>query len=407
MKSYFLNGRMALKRKTSCVLTILFAAVATVFLLFYPVFIESTRTELAFAYDTLQVSGWIMNGRGYTDPTLQGDLWHPLVDSGYLSEYYAYSIMEIRWFDSPALAAELDENAPLKEQEKRFSELVQEHRRDTTSGQILGLNATAANGDLLRQQEELQWLTGWSEERFYAGADMVCLVPQHMGYDLGQRLPFLMENFSDRKSVFWAEVVGTYPISLTSADLVVPIQTLETMCQSREKWTFWVNGFHFMVEDNHQLDPLKDLILELGLDGSNSRTSTRVAIDDRTLDGTVAPIKSNLAMLEGLYRFFFLVVAAIGFFLCFLLARGRKQEYAVMRLLGEPSAQITLKALLEQLLLCLLGIALGAGLLGMTGQGAIDPVTCGIILVCYTLGAAIAVMLTVRVNVMEILRDKE
>jgi len=33
--------------------------------------------------------------------------------------------------------------------------------------------------------------------------------------------------------------------------------------------------------------------------------------------------------------------------------------------------------------------------------------TCGIILACYTIGAALAVLLTVRVNVMEILRDKE
>ena len=112
-------------------------------------------------------------------------------------------------------------------------------------------------------------------------------------------------------------------------------------------------------------------------------------------------------MLEGLYMFFFALVIAIGFFLCFLLARGRKPEYAVMRLLGESAVKVTFKALLEQIVLCVCGIFLGTLVLTIAEQGSPNAVTCGIILVCYTLGATLAVLLTVRVNVMEILRDKE
>ena len=50
---------------------------------------------------------------------------------------------------------------------------------------------------------------------------------------------------------------------------------------------------------------------------------------------------------------------------------------------------------------------LGMLMLGVIGQGSLNIATCGIIMACYTLGAAMAVLLTVRVNVMEILRDKE
>ena len=127
----------------------------------------------------------------------------------------------------------------------------------------------------------------------------------------------------------------------------------------------------------------------------------------RILDGTISPIQSNLSMLEGLYMFFFALVIAIGFFLCFLLARGRKPEYAVMRLLGESTVKVTFKALLEQIVLCVCGIFLGTLVLTIAKQGSLNAVTCGIILVCYTLGATLAVLLTVRVNVMEVLRDKE
>jgi hypothetical protein len=41
-------------------------------------------------------------------------------------------------------------------------------------------------------------------------------------------------------------------------------------------------------------------------------------------------------------------VVGIGFVLCFLMVRRRKQAFAIMRLLGETSLQITGKALLEQ-----------------------------------------------------------
>ena len=43
----------------------------------------------------------------------------------------------------------------------------------------------------------------------------------------------------------------------------------------------------------------------------------------------------------------------------------------------------------------------------LLAQDSFRPSICAAILLCYTLGAAAAVTLTVRVNVMDILRDKE
>ena len=74
-----------------------------------------------------------------------------------------------------------------------------------------------------------------------------------------------------------------------------------------------------------------------------------------------------------------------------------------MRLLGESGVQITLKALFEQFVLCFMGVAIGA----FIERNSFDFTICGVILLCYTIGAAAAVMLNVGVNVMDILRDKE
>ena len=57
--------------------------------------------------------------------------------------------------------------------------------------------------------------------------------------------------------------------------------------------------------------------------------------------------------------------------------------------------------------LCACGIVLGGLALMLAGQGLPDLKACGVILLCYTAGAAVAVNMTVQVNVMEILRDKE
>ena len=210
------------------------------------------------------------------------------------------------------------------------------------------------------------------------------------------------------------KVVGTYPGKITGFAAVMPLKTMEDLTIAANavqkqngnysEWIFGLNEVYFTVRDNLQLTQIKTMITEKGLRDSKY---ARVRIDDRILKETVGPIESNLAQLEGSYLFFFVMIAAIGFFISFLLARGRKPEYAVMRMLGESRAQITIKALCEQFVLCLAGVLLGAATVGLMEKSSFQFAICAVILLCYTLGAAVAVMLTVRVNVMDILRDKE
>ena len=109
------------------------------------------------------------------------------------------------------------------------------------------------------------------------------------------------------------------------------------------EWPFDLSSFLFTVKDNYQLEELKGYLTEQGLAGTSG---IRAVIDDRILRGTVAPIESNLSLL-------------------------------------------------------------GAAAVGIIGQEGFRPGICAAILLCYTVGAAVAVLLTVRVNVMDILRDKE
>lgn len=403
MKSTMLFLRMALRRRTACLLAMAFTLVATVFLQVYPQFMENVRTELEYAYDTIEVSGWLINAEGYEDPLIPGEVWHTTVETGYLSEYSVYSCV------SAILPSNIGSG---------YDEMEQELHRQMKADpdrivwkQICGISSFDAQDEIRRQMEEIQWAEGYSASSFISSTDSVCILPESEGVAPGEHIPVMFKAVfpypgAAEYCVEELYVAGTYPRS-TGVDTTAycPVDMIERMAQA-QNWRFYVNNFVFTIEDNRDLPALKEGFREMGL-GIDGETGIRAAIDDRILDGTVAPIQGNLGMLEGLYRFFFVVVAVLGFFICYLQARSRKAEYAVMRLLGEGTGQVTRKALLEQLALCVCGIVPGTALVLLTGLGSPDLTVCGIILLCYTLGAAAAVLLTVRVNVMEILRDKE
>jgi hypothetical protein len=244
-----------------------------------------------------------------------------------------------------------------------------------------------------------------------SGSDPVCILPSYTGFVPGDTAPVIVHKYLHDSSneklieskVYLLTIAGVYENHDPTGAIggYCPMETMKDLLPVT--WKVSIRSLSFIVADNHKLAAFKQQLYDMGL----GEGSVRAAIDDRILNGTVAPLESNLKLLRGLEKLFYAAVAAIAFFLCFLLARGRKPEYAVMRLLGESTAQVTIKALLEQLFLCLAGIGLGMLLLVVTGQGSPDIVTGSIVMTCYTLGAAMAVLLTVRVNVMEILRDKE
>ena len=405
MISLILNGRMIFRRKASCLLVILFAMGTTVFLLVYPLLIYSAQKELEYAYDSIEVSGWLINSRSYDDPIIESSIWHALLDSGYISTHNTYATNKIKIFDARSVVEKSKKCTSEKALKEAFDVLLEEHAKDQNKQYSQALNVIDANEGLYRQREGIQWLQGYSENCL-SGDEKVCIVSKQFGYQLGDWVPLSLEFSGNEETVVCLKVVGVYSVKLNAnVCVILPIQTLEKLFLE-EGWVFNVNGFSFIVKDNRNITDLKDCIIRMGLDGKDRTLNIRTIIDDRVLSGTVSPIKSNIAMMEGLYRFFYIIVATLGFFLCLLLIQGRKPEYYIMRLLGENSAQVTIKVLLEQVTLCLLGIGGGVSLLWITGQN-IDMEICGIILACHILSSTVAVLLTVRVSVMEILQDKE
>lgn len=418
MKAFSYLWHMAWRRKAACLLVVVSTMAATVFMLFYPSLIDNTRKQLEETYSGITVTGSILSEDKIV-PAVSGSMWEKMQQSGYFSSLYGSASFVIRTFPKDILEESAGEGASEQQKLIAFQNLLasfEEEDSSGVSGSMKACSSFSAEDELVRIREDIRWLEGY-DESCLEGNERVCIISDKWGYAPGDTIPLLARvpvSKTQLEGIFHLKVAGTYPGKITKFAAVMPLKTMEDLTVAATAvhkqagnpyaWNFGLNEVYFTVRDNQQLDQIKAAITESGL---RSNKLVRVRIDDRILKETVGPIKSNLAQLEGSYLFFFVMIAAIGFLLSFLLARGRKPEYAVMRMLGESRLQITLKALLEQFVLCLGGVLLGAAAVGIIGQEGFRPGVCAAILLCYTVGAAVAVLLTVRVNVMDILRDKE
>lgn len=418
MKAFSYLWHMAWRRKAACLLVVVSTMAATVFMLFYPSLIDNTRKRLEETYSSITVTGSILSEDKIV-PAVSGSMWEKMQQSGYFSPLYGSASFVIRTFPQDILEESAGEGASEQQKLIAFQNLLtsfEEEDSGGVSGSMKACSSFSAEDELVRIREDIRWLEGY-DESCLEGDERICIISDRWGYAPRDTIPLLARvpvSKTQLEGIFHLKVAGTYPGKITKFAAVMPLKTMEDLTVAATAvhkqagnpyaWNFGLNAVYFTVRDNQQLDQIKAAITESGL---RSNKLVRVRIDDRILKETVGPIESNLAQLEGSYLFFFVMIAAIGFLLSFLLARGRKPEYAVMRMLGESRLQVTLKALLEQFVLCLGGVLLGAAAVGIIGQEGFRPGICAAILLCYTVGAAVAVLLTVRVNVMDILRDKE
>ena len=418
MKAFSYLWHMAWRRKAACLLVVVSTMAATVFMLFYPSLIDNTRKRLEETYSSITVTGSILSEDKIV-PAVSGSMWEKMQQSGYFSSLYGSASFVIRTFPKDILEESAGEGASEQQKLIAFQNLLasfEEEDSGGVSGSMKACSSFSAEDELVRIREDIRWLEGY-DESCLEGDERICIISDKWGYAPGDTIPLLARvpvSKTQLEGIFHLKVAGTYPGKITKFAAVMLLKTMEDLTIAATAvhkqagnpyaWNFGLNAVYFTVRDNQQLDQIKAAITESGL---RSNKLVRVRIDDRILKETVGPIESNLAQLEGSYLFFFVMIAAIGFLLSFLLARGRKPEYAVMRMLGENRLQITLKALLEQFVLCLGGVLLGAAAVGIIGQEGFRPGICAAILLCYTVCAAVAVLLTVRVNVVDILRDKE
>ena len=253
MGSTLLYGRMTMRRKMASLMVVLFLIVVTILLQLYPQLIEASRSELEFIYDSLEVSGWLVNTQGFEEPSLPVETWHAMLDLGYIGEQHSYSLLkayvpdtfelEMRWEGLPE-----EEQARLES----YSKLADTAFPDLSKG--VAVTDVLAQGDLYRQLEEVQWLEGY-DAACLESTENICLLPSYLGHQPGDLVPVILQPHHISKEsnhlVIMVKVVGVYPNRLSSGgELILPIGHYEQLCREKP-WQLYIHNMDFTRSEEH------------------------------------------------------------------------------------------------------------------------------------------------------------
>ena len=164
------------------------------------------------------------------------------------------------------------------------------------------------------------------------------------------------------------------------------------------------NAVEMELQDLPHLDDFKAEMKKAGFD----KGSAVLVIDDGQLQRVTAQLRRQIRLLRSLQPVFFVLVAAIGFGLSFLVLRSRRREAAVMRSLGARRSLVFGILFEENALFSLAGTILGggAGLL-LLGKEALRPGELCILLLCFLAGGAAAVLRLSGLNAFTVMTANE
>lgn len=248
---------------------------------------------------------------------------------------------------------------------------------------------------------------GWSEDVFQTSA-RVCVIPAELEIQAGTAgQPYIRIVMNGVPMEL--QVIGT--VSGSSGDVIWCPFYLQTEEEISE--VFRVESCSFNILDNSRLEACKTAIYETFIEPSLSNVddglSYGVLIQDETYQSTLSELRSNLSILQLLLPILMVLCGCIGFLSTYLSTRGRIREFAVMRCLGVRRRRIFAQVFGEQLLLAVLGAAMG-GFVGFLLEGSYSRAAlakAGLILVIFLAGAAAASWNVTRVNVMKLMKVEE
>lgn len=263
------------------------------------------------------------------------------------------------------------------------------------------------------------------DESFFSSGEPVCLVPQYrfenQGFSAGGKVHVQFFT-SNGKSVYPGvemdlTIAGTYRDAggiTPDAGMVCPYKTLRRVMKE-SKLNFWPSQAYLTIPDPGNLNGVKALLQELEIEPVNAGLSSNAwfgktaTINDSVYIGSAEPTQRTLALLRSLYPAVFAAVALIALLASYLLMQSRREEIALQRSMGAGAGRVFWLCFGESACLCLLGAAIAAALSALA-LGT-PPLALGLPLLgymaFYLLGAGLAVLLMLRVDVLAVLAAAE
>lgn len=394
------------RHRFKSILTATISMMTVIVLIFYLGSLESTRRQFEELPEAVPVRAVVMNATGELSKSLL--IRQQVLDLAYDSPY----IWKVQ--ETAELVGHVQANGNMLEGGSDDNEI-----------QILGVNCAEAIYDY--GQSEIEWMDGWTWERFFQGGKIciagktfleeqnaqskgiLSLSLEHYQYeDLGntlKRAELKPEEF---------EVVGTIDDSeAVLPAVIVPINTVKQIYKENDK-VYFASSLSFTVKEPMKLNELKQELREVGLSSvvpaqTVSNAGSALRMEDDVFIQAAVELEKNILLLETFLPFMLLIVLLAGYLVPHLLLQNRRSEYAIMRALGMSRKRCTVLFFAEHIFLAVTGGCAGAAIGALSGTVRITTAVfvCGLYLCCYTLGAVAAVWMFGKMSVTAVLSHRD
>lgn len=290
------------------------------------------------------------------------------------------------------------------------------------SQMLTGITSLSAAGELAQGSQELvTWQDGF-DESVLQGSELVCILPETMVPN-GMQMPLSIQlHFeSNRYNADQAQfekieidrtfmVVGVHG---NNSGIYCPLAVVESLLRRLDRELVYdrVGG---VLIDNFGIQELRDAASEWFAEPNLSGKTTpwdkngysyypyALKIDDSQLRAAEKALETSLTINRICTMLVFVLSAAAGSFIGFLMVRSRKREISLMRTMGTPNISIYGGFAFEQMLCVVLGVLLGGSAFRWQPEERLLTFVC-----IYFGGLTVALMILLHTNLLATIKEDE
>ena len=214
----------------------------------------------------------------------------------------------------------------------------------------------------------------------------------------GEMLDIMIDEFSSTVTIagMVSTVSGSFDDSLFTPGMMDPLELLET--------GVLLDLAEFRLADNELVSEMR----EYGKDIAEGKSGSFI-MDTAKLDSVI----STAALLDSLYPVAIAAALIIGGFLCALVIVQTSKDAAIMRIQGTTKTKTRVILVIEQIMLSVAGLIIGAGAMAVikgaqfTDVAAQTGMFAGMYLIVIIAASVVSAVLATRKNVLELLQTKE
>lgn len=290
------------------------------------------------------------------------------------------------------------------------------------------------------ENQKLTYMEGYSADMFSTDEKVALVLEDYLSENnlsLGDTVEINMYTLQGRGansdgSVYTSYKMGTYSFKIVGTfseygedgeaklflankdqrfDFVIPFATMAQLIADSNR-IFYPSSASFTPKDPYNLNAVKEMLKESGLlQLSNMNTNTdgfygqTAVMSDSIFISTAEPLQRRLSLLQSIYPVCMAAIALISFFASYLLTQSRLSEMAIFRSLGVSRLGVFFMMWFEGLILSGIG-----ALIAFVLSAAVFPenitamlMAAAIYFAAYLIGSAAAIIISNRVQVLEIL----